>query len=131
MSDTSLRSLANGASPGPWVAHHKDGSTSAHVGEVRIAQQADGEYEHRLATVYCGGFTGHGYHNAQFIAAARTAIPELLDRLEKIEKDLAEACELARCIADAGDDRYRVAIDGHIDRIAAIEESTLGQEAGE
>lgn len=67
-----LRDLAEKATPGPWI---KDFSDFIQVGGEAIGTCE--RYE-------------NAYPNAEFIAASRTAIPQLCDALEGYIKDRAE-----------------------------------------
>ena len=79
-----LRALAAAATPGPWL----DDSYRVHVGDPYAK---DGPYyviadlKHRDEPSD-DGFAGTVYGNRAFIAAARTALPEALDAIERVRK---------------------------------------------
>lgn len=85
-----LRKLTDAATPGPWDAEYRSGDIAV------PAQVSEDEWEaFRLATFTCDG-------DAKFAAATRTAIPALLDHIEKLDKhtdelesDYHEALKLA------------------------------------
>jgi len=68
------------ASPGPWIVEH----ASAH--RAAVYEKSASGYE-KIAEVYCGASRGHGIDNAKFMARARTRWPEVLDRIEELEKE--------------------------------------------
>ena len=69
-----LRALCDEATPGPWVSH----ATSDHRGMVCVEERS-AYWVETVAECYCGAHDGHGAANAAFVAAARTALPALLD----------------------------------------------------
>lgn len=85
-----LRRLHEAATPGPWRVADQG---TPHRGQIRIEENSERGFE-VIATTYCGAFDGHGAGNASFIAAARNALPSLLDRAEMLE----EAVRLLRAI---------------------------------
>jgi hypothetical protein len=74
-----LRALAAGATPGPWKAESWDNGTARELidvitDEVRVA--------------------GYAYKpDAEYIAAAANAVPELCDEIERLTRELREARE--------------------------------------
>ena len=73
-----LRALVAAATPGPW-AYEDDGT----IGGIFVRPPAGRPHRHDSAA------------DAAFIAAARTAVPALLDRVEALEAGLREALEIA------------------------------------
>ena len=66
-----LRALANAASPGPWTpAHGSRRWVDIHVPQEDVAANHDAD--------------------AAFVAAARTAVPELIDEVERLTRERAE-----------------------------------------
>ena len=92
-----LRNLCEAATPGEWRWHQTDGSLLCLSGP-------DEEQNAVLGIAICKACRERGAPclgpdgtDAAFIAAARTALPELLDALDKAERDLDEqAAEAAR-----------------------------------
>ena len=74
-----LRALAEAATPGPWELRAL--STCYHVLDT---PSGDGTFQ-----TGCISFDGSGKANAAFIAAARQAVPELLDALRDAEAENA------------------------------------------
>lgn len=80
-----LRALCNAkVTPGPWEAHG-DSVIASHPTNLDQAPvvHTDGFWFPREAGA-----------NARFIAAARTALPELLDEIERLRGALSETQEL-------------------------------------
>lgn len=86
MTRTRLRELCEKATPGPWTAEYDN------------ADNAGGGWWYDIGPARVGA----GYlcsdakekqveHDAAFIAAARTAVPELLDEVERLRAELADA----------------------------------------
>lgn len=74
-----LRQLASAASPGPWVAWHpEDAGTSSWLGKAQIANLPQPSADR------CSSFLRG---DAAFIAAARAAVPLLLDTLKAAERN--------------------------------------------
>lgn len=69
-----LRALADAATPGPWEADHSEEDNSS-------IKERGREWWDGLA------FAGRP-DDAEFIAAARTAVPQLLDQLDQAEAEL-------------------------------------------
>ena len=78
-----LRALVAAATPGPWFAR------SRHLSLVPDSSGVGGT----MHTNHIGVMAEQDV--AAFIAAARTAVPELLDRVEALEAALREALEIA------------------------------------
>ena len=82
-----LKALCASATPGPWVHEDNDGGVWWGIDpegcEIRVCG--------------CGCLSRdkreRNTANADFIAAARTAVPELIARVEELETALDEACE--------------------------------------
>lgn len=78
-----LRELANAATPGPWTHEQTlTPSGEVHCDIVRTPGAAT------LAFDGYGGDADFYEHDAAFIAAARTALPALLDRCEAAEAEV-------------------------------------------
>ena len=89
-----LRNLCEAATPGEWRWHQTDGSLLCLSGP-------DEEQNAVLGIAICKACRERGAPclgpdgtDAAFIAAARTALPELLDALDKAERDLRQLAEL-------------------------------------
>jgi hypothetical protein len=91
---SSLRVLAEKATPGPWRLRDA-GSTLVSVQGAPEAGQLYGE----MVTISSGGFAkprGYGADNAAFIAAANpSAILAMIDRIEAMEKALQPFADFA------------------------------------
>lgn len=98
-----LRELASAATPGPWI---KAGPWP-HVaiwkpnGEFDYETNSDTEEPDHVCDVHRSSMNEHGEWqlsspeqdaNAAFIAAARTALPSLLDENDRLRAALREAC---------------------------------------
>ena len=115
-----LRALANAATPGPW--------------------EADYSGENNYSIKSPGTEWGDGYawvsdpSNAEFIAAARTAIPVLLDQLEQAERDrdwLFRSSRLAkegRIKANARAERAEARIRHHEDTARVLVKEVIAAE---
>jgi hypothetical protein len=77
-----MRTLCERATPGPWNSELVPNSLSETLYMVHSFVEAGHD-------TVCGSYKGHDHPDMQFIAAARTALPELLDMVEALEKDLA------------------------------------------
>ena len=100
LSISSLRALVDAATPGPWerpwrIDFEEDGSAVDVLGlELRgptYTQLYAGEQIPGIRDCVCSvGIGAHGRHvsNLAFIAAARSAMPDLLDRIVALERDL-------------------------------------------
>lgn len=68
-----LKELCQDATPGPWVKNSAQGGAQVwakdldRLGSMRIAQLEHADFD---------------YRNAEFIAAARTAVPKLIEQVE-------------------------------------------------
>lgn len=71
-----IRAQADAATPGPWEAkHHHHTATKRHVvSEIPRVVECEGD----------GGGGLYRGEDTEFIAAARTTVPALLDALEKV-----------------------------------------------
>lgn len=92
-----LRKLADAATPGPWEAGdvwvytkpiYSDDNRLSDVLGMKFADEDRASSEH-----------ARGLRNAEVIAAARTAVPELLDRLAAAEAKLAAVEALHQPVA--------------------------------
>ena len=75
-----LRELCEKATPGPWTV----------IGEDSWNVKGFPQVEMNTPDVHY--FPVHNDADAQFIAAARTALPEALDEIERLRKALKLAC---------------------------------------
>lgn len=131
-----LAALANAATPGPWVPS-EDATTDVVIwGEadksyedyVWVANIAEGEPTgmwnvmadgRRVPTnpndkpiiIGAGGFEKQTEANAAFIAAARTAVPDLIAEVRRLQRELASLSVLVYC--DACEGGGSVALDGN------------------
>ena len=116
---TALRKACDLATPGPWD------SDSVDVWNLTDAGQGfePGRYVDSVDIVSgrceeCGTYQGvKRDSDAAFIAAARSAVPALLDRVAELEAGLREACDLL--------DKYRGGI-GTADRPRVAELRAVG-----
>ena len=75
-----LRALCDAATPGPWKARHRAFGLTAEDDECSgLGLVVDGPPEAWNRGQYARGA------DARFIAAAREALPRLLDELERVE----------------------------------------------
>ncbi len=103
-----LRRLERRATPGPWSLERQDLPSSEFChqlvrGGYVIANIAE--------TDYPDGEIARAGHDARLLAAARNALPALLDRLAAAERDR---------------DRFALALDGSDARAAVAEEALRG-----
>ena len=102
-----LRSLAEAATPGPWLA-------AVGTGPKRRKQQyavlgvesLRGQGEKGALAVFAG-LNDRRADDAEFCAAARTAVPALLDALARAEAELAQLRERIKTKADEWDETCR------------------------
>lgn len=113
-----LRKLADAATPGPWAVTETNDSTT-----LRFARPYP-QFPSSHGGVW---YLNMGPENAAFIAAARIAVPELLDRLEAAEAKLANAqtgWESALRIVNSGNEIIRqvgAERDAALAKLAAVE----------
>lgn len=97
-----LRAVSYAATPTPWRVQ-TDAIGGIHKGTVNIEEC--GRAIETVAT-YCGAYEGHGKSNADFIVAAVNALPELLDEIERLQKDngdlVCEKVDVARALYEPG-----------------------------
>ena len=77
-----LRALANAATPGPWEWHHQEHKGTIHPTFL------EGRTENDWVLSLDDAFTP-SRATLEFIAAARTALPLLLDQLDQAEARIA------------------------------------------
>jgi uncharacterized protein (DUF885 family) len=77
-----LRALADAATPGPWEVERDP------YGDDDYPVSANGRY--LCVSPDDGVRGGHSEADAAFIAAARDAVPALLDEVERLRKELRE-----------------------------------------
>lgn len=99
-----LRALCEAATPGPWESHALGGGKGH--GSHYSVRRDDGISDADSHVAVCKRGNHDNARNAAFIAAARTAIPELLDALEAAENErrgvgTAEARSIAKKVRDA------------------------------
>lgn len=85
--EVELRELLEKATPGPWTASH--GGLNHKV--INWSKHPDGQADHStlVATVWpIGNNRKIATDNTDLIAAARNALPSLLDRLQKLREAL-------------------------------------------
>lgn len=83
-----LRALADKATPGSWEAH---GTTIAAITGSGSCQGCSGLVSPaHEPSCYWSEIAAAGEADAEFIAAARTAIPQLLDQLDQVEAERDE-----------------------------------------
>jgi hypothetical protein len=91
-----LRSICDAATPGPWLDEHDDGdiesftiSATNSASIVVVVEAEEGEFDDDIRDVLANDFA--------FIAAARAAVPMLLDRVKELEGEVGElVAECAR-----------------------------------
>jgi len=84
MTDDELRRLADAATPGPWFQWTRAGDISSEPEDGCIASTLLTYVDDEGCTVA----TAQGNADCAFLAAARTAVPSLLDRLAVLRKAL-------------------------------------------
>lgn len=98
-----LRALADVASSGPWEATISDHGHSVTGAECGVVTEDVGDIVCDLMSVnrlaVNERYRNEGQADAFFIAAARTAVPELLDELTRLA---AENTALRRRLVEAG-----------------------------
>ena len=127
------------ATPGPWeVEHgewdcnwecgHKAGDPECHkeICECEHIKQYIPANVRPLFTVDCGDFMGLSDDNADFIALARTALPQLAEELIKL-RAVAEAgkISLRHCLPEPNEDEECVVCDGYPDACPQCEAGKL------
>ena len=116
---TALRKACDLATPGPWEVW-----TSNSVRRITAQRQQDGGVMSAVTT-RDGMPDLHGLNrdnDLAFIAMARTAVPELLDRVEALEAGLLLAIKIARTAWTAYPDEVAPDRDvwPHLDALAAL-----------
>jgi hypothetical protein len=88
------RAVCDAATPGPWFHRH------SYVDEKERKGELPSKTVHATSDsgddVICRCEGGYGVEIAAFIAAARTRWPAALDRIEQLEKEVAELRESKR-----------------------------------
>lgn len=95
----SLQSLADAATPGPWRDDNPDDSYCMNMYVVMPASEPEPNDEDELNKAICvtllqtkariGGTSVRWDANARFIAAARTAVPELIAEVRRLRAENA------------------------------------------
>lgn len=96
-----LRRLCNDATDGPWNAYIDLDDKFGSPERVTVAQSRRGDATFGIIYEIDPEEGSNPERNAAFIAAARTAVPSLLEALEAAEareKRLREALSLAECV---------------------------------
>lgn len=84
-----LERLAKAATPGPWAV---DDESTQDFGRLYVAKGRTGKLLGRIAEVFENCLVrdkAERESNAQFIAAARNALPALIARIRELEQDAA------------------------------------------
>ena len=118
-----LQALVDAATPGPWRLKERCDSAGPDEACGVESEQLDTRkrpYPIRIFKSDAYDECGHVVRlaDAAFIAAARSAVPALLDRVEELEAGLREACDLL--------DTYRGGI-GTADRPRVAELRAIGK----
>lgn len=94
------------ATPGPWRVKEAD-PRRIHRGTVQVEEH--GRVIETVAECYCGGYEGHGLHNAELVANAPTDLDALVAEVERLRAQRAlDNAALARAW-DEGRDMERAA----------------------
>jgi len=95
---TALRKACDLATPGPWFVQADGQRVYDIFGPKMAAYDDEPEQEWREVQIVetDGGHYPPRWNDAAFIALARTAVPDLLDRVEELEAGLREAIAIAR-----------------------------------
>lgn len=130
-----LRELAENATPGPWEADlDRHGETRGIWPTGPGEEQIIGSYV--AADGYDSqGWTGGTDENLEFIAAARTAVPQLLDQIDQQEAELdswmTRAYEAETRLAGWMEHWNATARTGAVDEVAAILEANARADRAE
>ena len=73
------------ATPGPWRVKEAD-PRSIHRGTVQVEE--NGRVIETVAECYCGGYEGHGLHNAELVANAPTDLDALVAEVERLRAEV-------------------------------------------
>jgi hypothetical protein len=74
------------ATPGPWRVKEAD-PRSIHRGTVQVEE--NGRVIETVAECYCGGYEGHGLHNAELVANAPTDLDALVAEVERLRAEVS------------------------------------------
>ena len=91
-----IRELAEAATKGPWYTGYID-ERNNHAVMVSCPPSDSGLKEWPLCEIYGNNFGKSTAFDAEFIAEARTAIPLLLDKLDRCEKALGFISKYTPC----------------------------------
>jgi len=72
------------ATPGPWRVKEAD-PRRIHRGTVQVEEH--GRVIETVAECYCGGYEGHGLHNAELVANAPTDLDALVAEVERLRAE--------------------------------------------
>lgn len=74
------------ATPGPWRVKEAD-PRRIHRGTVQVEEH--GRVIETVAECYCGGYEGHGLHNAELVANAPTDLDALVAEVERLRAEVS------------------------------------------
>lgn len=78
-----LRALCDAATPGPWAVYDRTPEDIERPGIDGVYAEPQGKYSGRIVETDFGCYPPYK-RDAAFIAAARTALPEALDEIERL-----------------------------------------------
>ena len=87
MSTDDLKKLCDAATEGPWFTHTREASGEAEIWSVEHPKG----YDDLIAGSFKSKAHAQGIDNAIFIAAARTALPELIAEVERLREAMLDA----------------------------------------
>ncbi len=94
---TRLRELADRATPGPWMNGGVRDKFRLRYSEHTFAVHIVGPDADAVAAVFFEEKTGRGFNDAQFIAASRAAVPDLLDEIDRLEAEIEQHHAKSTC----------------------------------
>ena len=119
-----LRALADLATPAPWFVQADRHRVCGIIGPKMAAYDDEPEQEWREVQIVetDGGHYPPRWNDAAFVTAARSAVPALLDRVEKLEAGLLLAIKIARAAWTLYPDEVKPDRDvwPHLDALAAL-----------
>ena len=83
------RRLAEAATEGPWVVDEGYGTSFDGTNSTVLYVASAADRSSYIASLGSPIYGDHGDHDAQFIAAARSAVPALLADLDRLQAELA------------------------------------------
>ncbi len=81
----SIKARLSLVTPGPWRVVPPD-NNSVHRGAVYVEE--NGKLTETIAVCYCGGYEGHGLHNAELFAHAPEDLSSLIGEVEGLREEL-------------------------------------------